>query len=43
VKVFRYGNNPIISPENIKPSQEGWEVVGVFNPGVTIFNDEILL
>lgn len=43
MKVFRYGNNPIISPENIKPSQEGWEVVGVFNPGVTIFNDEILL
>lgn len=35
--------NPIITPEDIVPSHEGLWVAGVFNAGVTLFNNEILL
>jgi len=43
MNIFRSGKNPIISPENIKPSSRDLKVVGVFNCGVTKFNGEILL
>lgn len=35
--------NPIIRPVDVKPSTEGFKVVGAFNPGAVAFNDEILL
>jgi len=41
--IFRSGKNPIITPEDIKPSRPDFKVVGVFNCGVTRFNGEILL
>lgn len=43
MKVLRSSKNPIISPVDVKPSMPGWKVVCVFNAGVTIFNDEVLL
>jgi len=43
MNIFRSGKNPIISPENIKPSSRDLKVVGVFNCGVTKFKGEILL
>jgi len=43
VKVFRSPNNPIIKPEDIKPSRDDFEVIGVFNAGVTRFKDEVVL
>jgi len=43
VQVWRYENNPVISPEDIEPSREDFEVIGVFNPAVTRCGDEILL
>ena len=39
----RYNNNPIITPADIPPSAEGFEVAGAFNPGAVVFQDEILL
>jgi predicted GH43/DUF377 family glycosyl hydrolase len=42
VKVFRSPQNPIISPEDVKPS-EGFEVIGVFNTGVARFEDDVVL
>lgn len=39
----RYENNPIITPADVKPSRDDFEVVCVFNCGVTRFKDEILL
>lgn len=39
----RYEKNPIITPADVKPSREDFEVVCVFNCGVTEFNGEILL
>jgi len=35
--------NPILSPNNVNASKEGWEVIGVFNAGVAKYQDEILL
>lgn len=43
MKIFRPPENPIITPENVKPSREDFEITGVFNAGVTRFNEEILL
>jgi predicted GH43/DUF377 family glycosyl hydrolase len=41
--IFRSEKNPIITPEDIKPSRPDLKVVCVFNCGVTRFNGEILL
>ncbi len=41
--VFRSPNNPVIKPEDVKPSRPDFEVIGVFNPGVARFKDEIIL
>jgi len=43
VQVFRSQNNPIIGPENIKPSRDDFEVIGVFNAAAARFNDEVVL
>jgi len=43
MNIFRSERNPIITPEDVKPSRPDFKVVGVFNCGVTRFNSEILL
>ncbi|MCK5849991.1 MAG: glycoside hydrolase family 130 protein [Kiritimatiellae bacterium] len=39
----KFKGNPVVTPEQVKPSLDGYEVHGAFNPGATVFNDEILL
>lgn len=41
--VYRYSESPLISPSDVRPFDERFEVVGVFNPGVTRFEGKILL
>lgn len=41
--VFRSPQNPIIEPKDIKPSRTDFEVIGVFNAGVTRFKDRVIL
>ncbi len=41
--VVRASENPIIKPEDIKPSQDGFEVIGVFNTAATRRGDEVIL
>jgi predicted GH43/DUF377 family glycosyl hydrolase len=41
--VFRSPQNPIIEPKDIKPSRKDFEVIGVFNAGVTRFEDKVIL
>ena len=41
--MIRYAHNPIISPEDVKPSRPDFEVVCAFNPGVIRFGDEVIL
>jgi len=43
MRVKRYLENPIITPEMVKPYHEGFEVIGAFNAGVAQYNREILL
>jgi len=43
VSVFRSPNNPIIRPEDVKPSRGDFEVVGAFNAGVARLGDEVIL
>lgn len=40
MNVFRSPHNPIIGPEDVKPSGDNFEVIGVFNAGVTRLEDE---
>jgi len=41
--MLRSQHNPIIKPHDIKPSLEGFEVIGVFNAATARVGDEILL
>ena len=41
--VFRASENPIISPDDVKPSREDFEVIGVFNAGVARHREEVIL
>lgn len=41
--VFRAPENPIVTPKDVTPSRDGYEVVGVFNAGVTRYGDEVVL
>ena len=43
MEIYRSPNNPIIEPKDIKPSRNGFEVIGVFNAGVARYNGEIVL
>jgi len=43
MKAFRCPHNPIIEPKDVKPSRDDFEVIGVFNAGVTRFEDEVIL
>jgi predicted GH43/DUF377 family glycosyl hydrolase len=41
--IEKFKNNPVIKPSDVKPSREGYEVVGAFNPGAIVYGDEVLL
>jgi predicted GH43/DUF377 family glycosyl hydrolase len=41
--ITKYENNPVIRPSDVKPSLEGYRVLGAFNPGAVAFGGEILL
>lgn len=43
MKIKRYKENPLITPEDVTPYHEGFEVIGVFNAGVAKYQDETLL
>jgi predicted GH43/DUF377 family glycosyl hydrolase len=43
LKVYRAPENPIISPKDVKPSREDFEVLCAFNAAVTKVDDEVLL
>ncbi|MCL5072799.1 MAG: glycoside hydrolase family 130 protein [Actinobacteria bacterium] len=43
MKIFRSEKNPIVKPEDVKPSRSDFKVAGVFNCGVAVFKEEILL
>ena len=43
MEAHRCPHNPIIKPSDIEPSGKGFEVLGVFNAGVSRLGDEVIL
>ncbi len=41
--MLRYEKNPVITPDMVPPSREGYRVRGAFNPGAIMHNGEVLL
>jgi len=41
--IRKHETNPIVRPFDVKPSMESYRVQGAFNPGATVFGDEVLL
>ena len=39
----RCSSNPVVKPSDVKPSLEGYQVVGAFNPAATVFRDQIII
>ncbi|RXZ81670.1 glycosidase [Paenibacillaceae bacterium] len=43
MNIYRYEENPLITPADIQPYHEGFKVIGAFNAGVAEYNGETLL
>lgn len=43
MRVERFAENPLITPADVNPSRDDFEVICVFNAGVIRFGDEILM
>ncbi|MCM3291091.1 glycoside hydrolase family 130 protein [Paenibacillus sp. MER 180] len=43
MNIYRYEENPIITPADVKPHRDDFEVIGAFNAGVATYNGEVLL
>ena len=43
MRVTRSTHNPIVRPQDVKPSREDFEVIGVLNAGVARFAEETIL
>lgn len=43
MKIARYPENPLVTPRDVPPSTDGWEVMCAFNAGVIEYGDEILM
>lgn len=43
MNVYRYEENPLITPLDVPPLHEGFEVIGAFNAGVAEYKGETLL
>jgi len=41
--IEKHQENPLIGPADVKPSMDGYRVLGAFNPGAIVFGDEVLL
>ena len=41
--MIRNENNPLIKPDMVKSSVQGFRIRGAFNAAATVFNDEIIL
>jgi beta-1,2-mannobiose phosphorylase / 1,2-beta-oligomannan phosphorylase len=43
MNVYRYEENPLVTPSDVKPYHAGYEVIGAFNAGIARYQDEILM
>lgn len=43
INVYRYEENPLITPADVKPHRDDFEVIGAFNAGIARHGDEIIM
>jgi predicted GH43/DUF377 family glycosyl hydrolase len=43
MNVYRYEENPLITPADVKPYHDRYEVIGAFNAGIAKYKDEVLM
>lgn len=43
MKIYRYEENPLVTPLDVTPLHENHEVIGAFNAGITEYNGETLM
>lgn len=43
MKIYRYEQNPLITPQDVRPFHDGFEVIGAFNAGIARYGEEILM
>ena len=43
MRVYRYPENPLVTPKDVNPWIDGWEVMCAFNAGVIEYGDEVLM
>lgn len=43
MEVIRFSQNPIVTPKDIKPSKDNYEVIGSFNAGTATYNGKTIL
>lgn len=43
IEIKKYEKNPVIRPQDVKPSHPDYQILGAFNPGAAIYKDEVIL
>lgn len=43
MRVYRYEKNPLVTPNDVKPYKEGFEVIGAFNAGIAEYNGQTIM
>ncbi|KKI93214.1 glycosidase [Bacillus sp. SA1-12] len=43
MNIYRYEQNPLLTPNDVPPFHEGFEVIGAFNAGIAKFQDEVIM
>jgi len=43
MNIQRYAENPLITPSDVKPHRDDFEVIGAFNAGIATYNGEVLM
>jgi len=43
LKIERYPENPLVTPKDVPPTFDRWEILCAFNAGVIEYGDEIIM
>ncbi|WP_219834081.1 glycoside hydrolase family 130 protein [Paenibacillus sp. R14(2021)] len=43
MNIYRYEQNPLVTPADVKPHRDDFEVIGAFNAGIAEYNGEVIM
>ncbi|NIK70667.1 MULTISPECIES: glycoside hydrolase family 130 protein [unclassified Paenibacillus] len=43
MNIYRYEQNPLVTPADVKPHRPDFEVIGAFNAGIAEYNGEVIM